>query len=674
MFKNRTLRTKLLVTGCLLATLPMLAVYVVSEILNTTMRQTAESASIRLAYADLDHIARSVYTLVSSHQEVNEKNLKNALNVAREVLGGLGAVSLDAEHLEWNAVNQLTKAATPVKLPRMMIGSIWLGQTKDPRTYVALVDQVGDLMGVTCTVFQRMNEEGDMLRVATNVLQKDGTRAIGTYIPALDPDRKPNPVVSAVMKGQAFTGRAFVVDRWYITAYEPLYDGDKRMVGMLYVGIPQESVKSLREAIMGIRVGETGYVYILDSAGHYVISKDGKRDGEDISKAKDDQGNLFIQEIVRKAVALGPGQVAEHTYPWKNPGDAQARIKVARLMYFKPWDWIVGAGSYMDEFMDAPNAINRLAKQHRRILWIFLCGSLLTAAAVWLLISNKLTKPVNRVIESLKEAANQVVTASGQIASSSQTLAEGASQQAASIEETSSSLEEMSSMTKLNADNTHQADGLMKRANEVIAEANDSMNHLRGSMEQISKASEETSKIIRTIDEIAFQTNLLALNAAVEAARAGEAGAGFAVVADEVRNLAMRAAEAAKSTSGLIEGTVKRIKEGSELVRRTNDAFAEVAKSADSVGKLLAEIAAASTEQAQGIEQLNKAVGEMDKVVQQNAANAEESAGASEEMNAQASDIGKVVQDLIVLVRGTKGGDQSSSRYGQASGSDSLGG
>ncbi|HAA02439.1 MAG TPA: methyl-accepting chemotaxis protein, partial [Syntrophobacteraceae bacterium] len=119
-----------------------------------------------------------------------------------------------------------------------------------------------------------------------------------------------------------------------------------------------------------------------------------------------------------------------------------------------------------------------------------------------------------------------------------------------------------------------------------------------------------------------------ALNAAVEAARAGEAGAGFAVVADEVRNLAMRAAEAARNTADLIEGTVKKVKDGSELMARTNQEFQQVAGSAGRVADLVGEISAASSEQAQGIEQINRAVTEMDKVTQQNAANAEESAAA----------------------------------------------
>jgi len=171
-------------------------------------------------------------------------------------------------------------------------------------------------------------------------------------------------------------------------------------------------------------------------------------------------------------------------------------------------------------------------------------------------------------------------------------------------------------------------------------------------MEDISKASDETQKVVKTIDEIAFQTNLLALNAAVEAARAGEAGAGFAVVAEEVRNLALRSAEAAKNTAVLIEGTVKKVKEGSELVNTTNDEFGRVEESTSKVAELIGEISSASNEQAQGIGQVNTAVTEMDKVIQQNAASAEESASASEELSAQAQQMKSMVGDLMAMVGG----------------------
>jgi len=264
-------------------------------------------------------------------------------------------------------------------------------------------------------------------------------------------------------------------------------------------------------------------------------------------------------------------------------------------------------------------------------------------------------KPIGVITKGMNESANQVEAASGQVSSSSQFLAQSSSEQAASIEETSSSMEEMAAMTKKNAENAGQADNLMKEANQVVNTANKSMEQLIRSMDDISKASEETSKIIKTIDEIAFQTNLLALNAAVEAARAGEAGAGFAVVADEVRNLAMRAADAAKNTAVLIEGTVKKVNLGTDLVSTTNDAFRQVAGSTVKVGDLVSEISAASKEQSDGIEQVNIAISQMDKVVQQNAANAEESASASEQMSAQAQQLKSDINALLLLIKGSKG-------------------
>ncbi len=188
------------------------------------------------------------------------------------------------------------------------------------------------------------------------------------------------------------------------------------------------------------------------------------------------------------------------------------------------------------------------------------------------------------------------------------------------------------------------------------------MVQLTASMDEISKSSEETSKIIKTIDEIAFQTNLLALNAAVVAARAGEAGAGFAVVADEVRNLAMRAAEAAKNTENLLAGTVKRIHDGSELVQKTNIDFSRITTTAGKMAELVDEMALAAKEQAQGIEQINRAVSEMDMVTQKNSSSAEESASASEEMSAQADQMQSLVQGCADLIGGHRSGEPNSKK------------
>ena len=231
---------------------------------------------------------------------------------------------------------------------------------------------------------------------------------------------------------------------------------------------------------------------------------------------------------------------------------------------------------------------------------------------------------IGELAQSVDAMRQKMGEAVGQSVAMSQSLSEAASEQAASLEETSSSLEEMTSMTRQNAGNAAEANRLMGIAREVIQKADGSMGELTGSMKEITRSSEETQKIVKTIDEIAFQTNLLALNAAVEAARAGEAGAGFAVVADEVRNLALRAAEAAKSTSGLMEDIVRKVKNGRNLVGVTDGAFKEITDSSLKVVNLIGEIATASQEQSQGIEQVNKAVAEMNSVTQQTAAGAEE--------------------------------------------------
>ena len=283
-------------------------------------------------------------------------------------------------------------------------------------------------------------------------------------------------------------------------------------------------------------------------------------------------------------------------------------------------------------------------------------ATLLVGLFLAMLIVRGLVRTMSTMAGRLSQTTDQVTDASHQLSNSSDALSKGASEQAATIEETSSSLEEMASMTRQNADNAGAAKAKMTEAIQIVQKVNQHMGDMAGAIQEITQSSEETGKIIKTIDEIAFQTNLLALNAAVEAARAGEAGAGFAVVADEVRNLAMKAADAAKTTTDLIEKTIKSIQKGNELTHSTQKAFKENIVISKKVGELVEEIAAASGEQAQGIEEVNRAVAEMDKVVQQVAATAEESAAASQEMNSQAEEMEGFVKDLTRIVSGNENG------------------
>jgi methyl-accepting chemotaxis protein len=270
---------------------------------------------------------------------------------------------------------------------------------------------------------------------------------------------------------------------------------------------------------------------------------------------------------------------------------------------------------------------------------------------MFIMIRRSIRLPLQHIAVAINEEAVNVAEASEQVSRSGQALSDGASNQASAIEETSSSLTEMAAMIKQNALNAGETDKLMKKnATEVLHRANEDMNRLAKSIEDISGASEATRRIIKTIDEIAFQTNLLALNAAVEAARAGEAGAGFAVVADEVRALAMRSAEAAKETTRLIDNTIQTVNQGKEYAVATQSAFAQNLDLSNKATTLVSEIAAASNEQASGIEQMNHAMSAIDQVVQQIAASAEETASASEELNAQSGSMKGIVEQLVAML------------------------
>ena len=251
----------------------------------------------------------------------------------------------------------------------------------------------------------------------------------------------------------------------------------------------------------------------------------------------------------------------------------------------------------------------------------------------------KLGEDLNRMIADLQVAGQQIDTGSSQVSDSAQILSDGAAQSAASVEEISSSMSIIGNQTSTSADNAQQANRLAASARSSADTGSERMAEMISAMGEINEAGQNISKIIKVIDEIAFQTNLLALNAAVEAARAGQHGKGFAVVAEEVRNLAARSAKAASETAELIEGSVEKTHNGTQIAERTAGALEEIVGSIGKVTDLVGEIAAASSEQAQGISQVNIGLQQIDQVIQQNTASAEESAATSEELSSQAAEL-----------------------------------
>jgi methyl-accepting chemotaxis protein len=257
--------------------------------------------------------------------------------------------------------------------------------------------------------------------------------------------------------------------------------------------------------------------------------------------------------------------------------------------------------------------------------------------------ANTTSDRLRDIVGQIAEAVDTITTASGEIASGNQNLSSRTEQQAASLEETASSMEELTSTVRQNAENARQANQLAIGASDVAVQGGSVVGQVVNTMSAITDSAKKVVDIISVIDGIAFQTNILALNAAVEAARAGEQGRGFAVVAGEVRNLAQRSAAAAKEIKGLISESVENVEAGSKLVDEAGRTMTEIVSSVKRVTDLMSEISAASSEQSQGIDQVNQTVTGLDEMTQQNAALVEEAAAAAESLQEQAQALGVAV-------------------------------
>lgn len=499
--------------------------------------------------------------------------------------------------------------------------------------------------------------------------------------------------------------------------------------------------------IAQLKVGKNGYVWILNYKGEYVLSKDRKSDGKDISKVKDAKGRLFIQEIINQAKTLSPGKINTYIYPWMNKGETIARNKIAAYFNFPEAEWVIAASAYFDNLVDI-NIKNRIQKEFKnKILsekvgetgymyvmdsegtliahpslegeniskydfiqkmckekegyiqynwkgrdkvvayshfrdadWIIASGSYLSDftkplikirniiiifTAIFLSLgvflsfyfALSISKPINQYMNDFSNGFHIVTNASSQLSTSSRQISEGATEQASNIEEISSNLEEISTITRNNTNSAENVNNKMTTSKKFSKEVSQSMMELVIAIKEIKASSIKTAEIIKVIDEIAFQTNLLALNAAVEAARAGEAGKGFAVVADEVRSLAQRSAEASKNTNTLIEESKRNSTNGEQMVENVKEKIDHMTESIAEAAQIIHEIASSSIEQTEGIEQINEAVSQINTVIQNNAANAEETAAVSLSLQQKTNTLNGVIDDLDNTINGISSKD-----------------
>ena len=531
----------------------------------------------------------------------------------------------------------------------------------------AIPDRFTAETGAVATVFAASGE--DYIRVTTSLKKEDGTRAIGTVLDHA------HPSYALLRAGQRYVGLATLFGKQYITQYDPLKDDSGKVIGVLFTGLDiTKNLAMLKEQIKRIKIGQTGYVYVLNAApgknyGTLIVHPE--LEGKNLLDAQDHDGHSFVKEILDK-------KTGTIRYPWADGKDQSPREKMMVYSYFKDWNWVVVGGTYTDEITQQAGQLrNRYALLGVAALAVF--GVLL-----WLMVRRVVTRPlalaeraagqiaagdltvrltirqhdeIGRMLRAMngisdnlcgvvgqvRRGAEQIATASGEIASGNQDLSARTEQQASNLEETAAAMEQLSGAVKQNADCARQANALALAASGVAAKGGAEVERVVATMDSIHQSSKKIVDIIGVIDGIAFQTNILALNAAVEAARAGEQGRGFAVVATEVRNLAQRSAAAAREIKGLISDSVEKVETGSAQVALAGATMAEVVGSVRRVTDIMGEISRAGEEQRAGIAQVHDAVAQMDQVTQQNAALVEQAAGAAAALQEQAAGLAQVV-------------------------------
>jgi PAS domain S-box-containing protein len=368
-FKNMRIRTKLISVTLFLVLLPLLAVAFLSMLqFGKALRNASEQ--------DLDHLVRNIYSMCKIQQESVRKKVLINLNVAKEILYKNGRlVTVNNEKIiHYEAVKETTGEKTPLDVPDLSIGGGSLtGEAK-------VVDEVFRIAGGMCAILQKADDNQFVL-ISTNIPDKFGKNAVGTLISPED------PIAKSLTVGSPYEGDAYLVNDWYITACEPIKDGNGRVVGGLWVGIKEQSSASLKSEIKAIEVGKTGYVYVINSKG--VLKIHPAKEGANIIDSRDSSGREYIHTMIDKALTLSPGSVETIRYPWINPelGETKPRQKIIKYAYFQPWDWIIAAGTYEDE-------IYQSLHETERFILILMIVSISMVLVLTVIFGGILAKPV----------------------------------------------------------------------------------------------------------------------------------------------------------------------------------------------------------------------------------------------------------------------------------------
>jgi methyl-accepting chemotaxis protein len=532
------------------------------------------------------------------------------------------------------------------------------------------VDEIYDQSGDATTFFVRIPQ--GFVRVSTSIRKADGTRATGTFIP------NASPVAKTLIEGKPYLGRAEVVGVWHTTAYVPLFL-DGKVVGSFFLGSPETSTLKIREYLRSRKILKTGYFYILNSEGKFILHP--SKEGENVLHTNDADGKPIFENIISQKTGI-------LRYRWLNTETHQVQSKLAIFRYFPEMDWYVSASLNVEEAEEALSSLK----------WILVCISL-SVTLVLIVISyffgGSVVRRLHALNLELSEAASQIENTAISLKTISTHLAQATIDQAASLEETVSALEEIRAMVgknqesvKLTEDLSSKTEEAAKQGQAVTSGLHEAISNISTSNSQVKIETEASHQKIRqittviaaieektkVIHQIVFQTKLLSFNASVEAARAGEHGKGFAVVAEEMGNLAAMSGAAARDIqtsletsvgqvreiigesqiriSAMIEQSGEKVSQGVKISTLCFDSLEGILNQVGETHQAVREIALASYEQVKGVDEISKAMSQIDQITQKNSTAAMQAKNASDDLKRNSDELIATVRNLKSFIEG----------------------
>ena len=392
-----------------------LSIYITEESAKKNIESNLNSKMTKVSETELSNIAQDFYTMCSLQQGLLKKILSGSLSYAEDFAKINGGFNLGNKKVAWTAVNQFTKDSAKVELPAMNIGSTWLGQNSSFNCPSYLVDDVINKFGVTCTIFQRMNSAGDMLRICTNIKKLNGKRAIGTYIPSSNPDGSKNKVVSTVLNGTTYFSRAYVVNAWYITIYKPIINSQGETIGVLYVGIKQDTAQDFNASIKNFSLPNNGYAFVtngkksLEFSGKVIFHKTESEIGKNLLSENTNNPNVILSSI-NSAITAGNGKSRTITGKITNSTKSVTKEIIASSIYFEPFDWVITIISDKHDFYDIIAVVeSSLSELFIEVIAIGLIV-LIISTLITVFIVRGIVKPISKAVRIANAIAEGDIT------------------------------------------------------------------------------------------------------------------------------------------------------------------------------------------------------------------------------------------------------------------------